>query len=203
MFKARDYDTPSGLLLQMYHKFAENVRGKKRKLFKVTLAIFESAETITGTIGTSDPIFEPFKASLKLLPGQLSLRPEGILYLFEVDRTAKNLFLFCASCIMDQKSLEFSWSVKERTDFLEFCELFGAPPSMSTVEDSMKLLVEHNLVCSIKYKKYMCNPMVIHTPDALTQNLLNTYIGVLAKKEHRTGKLGGLVQEKLFPKPFL
>ena len=130
----------------------------------------------------------------------MNLRPEAVLFLFSIDKTAKNLLLFCLSTKTDPDSLQFSWNKKDKLDFQEFCAIFGAPPQPSTIDDAMKTLVRENVAQNVKPKRYMWNPLVVACPEKRTAELFNTYTHLIMEKEQKSGTLGGLIQEKLFPR---
>ncbi|WP_332913933.1 hypothetical protein [Algoriphagus boritolerans] len=70
------------------------------------------------------------------------LRPEGVLYLVQLEGVAKNLFLFIIAHILD-KNMEFRWSAMEKTDFQDWCVIVGVhKPKENTIVDAKKLLVE-------------------------------------------------------------
>jgi hypothetical protein len=196
MFSANLFENPRGLI-QMYHNFVEKVKGRKIiKRFSTTLAITK----IKGDSPSEEDTIITSPGDISLLTMKIQLRPEAILFLFEVDKTAKNLFLFCVITKMDPTNLEFSWNKKDQEDFLDFCKLFGAPPSPYTVKDSMKLLVSQNLVRSFNRTIYMCNPLIVATAENVTSTLLTKYTNSIVEREKKNDKLGGVIQDKLFPK---
>ncbi|ERM80546.1 hypothetical protein P872_12295 [Rhodonellum psychrophilum GCM71 = DSM 17998] len=195
VFLANLFENPRGLL-QMYHNFVEKVKGtNRRKKISVPLALYRVPDGVL-----SDGVIIPEKGDLSLLTSNIPLRAEAILFLFEIDKTAKNLFLFCVATKMKPETLEFSWNKKDQGDFLDFCNLFGSKPSLSTAKDAMKLLASQNLVRFIGGKKYMCNPMIVSTPENLTTQMFSKFTDSIIEKEIKNEKLGGVIQEKLFPK---